>query len=251
MRWWRTPRRMTPYHCWPSRCNVCGANSPPNVSWCGTSNGWGGNDRPVINVSWDDAKRYVAWLSRITCKEYRLLSEAEWEYAARAGNSGRYGRLNMLHQEALHTEKQQQTEAGGYLDDYRNYLPFSEATPGSQGRYSFTDDDEKVQLDQRAWYSSNSDDTQPVGRKAANAFGLHDMHGNVWEWVEDPWHDSYEGAPTDGSPWVKDGDVSRRVVRGGSWFNIPQDLRAADRFRSTTDARNNNIGFRLARTLSP
>jgi formylglycine-generating enzyme required for sulfatase activity len=213
---------------------------------------WGRGDRPVINVSWGDAKEYIAWLSRITGKEYRLLSEAEWEYAARAGNSGRYGRLNMLlHKEPVHTEGQQRTQAGGHLD-HGQYIPFSEATSGSQERYSFTDDNEKVQLDQLAWYRSNSDrKTQPVGKKAANAFGLYDMHGNVWEWVEDPWHDSYESAPTDGSPWVKDGNASQRVIRGGSWDYTPQSLRAASRIRGTADDRYGIVGFRLARTLSP
>jgi formylglycine-generating enzyme required for sulfatase activity len=97
----------------------------------------------VINVSWDDAKQYVAWLARITGKQYRLLSEAEWEYAARAGNSGRYGRLNMLRQESVHTEGQQQTQAGGHFDDGQ-YIPYSDTTSGSQERYSFTDDDENV-----------------------------------------------------------------------------------------------------------
>jgi formylglycine-generating enzyme required for sulfatase activity len=121
------------------------------------------------------------WLSRITGKNYRLLTEAEWEYAARAG---------------------------------------------SETRFSFGDDE--TQLDQLAWYSRNSNvKTQPVGEKRPNAFGLHDMHGNAWEWVEDPWHDSYEGAPADGSPWVKDGLAGWRVVRGGSWVNYPQFLRAA------------------------
>jgi formylglycine-generating enzyme required for sulfatase activity len=208
---------------------------------------WGREDRPVINVSWGDAKQYVAWLSRITGKKYRLLSEAEWEYAARAGNSGRYGRLNMLHQD--HIEGQQQTPAGGYLDSGQ-YIPFSEATPGSQERYLLTDDDEKVQLDQLAWYRSNSDSkTQPVGKKAANASGLHDMHGNVMEWVEDPWHENYEDAPTDGSVWEKDGDASRRVVRGGSWDDDPQNLRASGRGGGSADVRVNVLGFRLARTF--
>jgi formylglycine-generating enzyme required for sulfatase activity len=216
-----------------------------------SDNNWGRGDRPVINVSWDDAQEYVAWLSRVTGKEYRLLSEAEWEYAARAGNSGRYGRSNMLRQESVHTEGPQQAQAGGYLDRGQ-YIPFSEATPGSEERYSFTDGDEKVQLDQQAWFRSNSDDkTQPVRKKAANAFGLHDMHGNVWEWVEDPWHDGYQNAPTDGSPWVEDGDASQRVVRGGSWNSNPQDLRAALRYGLTSDYRLSFLGFRLARTLSP
>jgi formylglycine-generating enzyme required for sulfatase activity len=212
---------------------------------------WGRYDEPETYLSWDDAKQYVAWLARITGKEYRLLSEAEWEYAARAGNSGRYGRLNVLRQESVHTEGQQQTQAGGHLDDDGNYIPFSKATPGSQERYLFTDDDENVQLDQQAWYSSNSDfQTHPVGKKAANAFGLHDMHGNVAEWVEDTYHVSYEGTPTDGSPWV-DGGASRRVVRGGSWDNDPSDLRAASRLSSSAGSRDHHIGFRLARTLNP
>jgi formylglycine-generating enzyme required for sulfatase activity len=143
---------------------------------------WGRDDRPVINVSWDDAKQYVAWLSGITRRDYRLLTEAEWEYAARAGNSARF--------------------------------TFGEA---------------EEQLDQYAWYRQNSDGkTQPVAKKKANAFGLHDMYGNVYEWVEDPWHDNYNGAPTDGSAWLQ-GDNSRRVVRGGSWDDFPQNLRAAFR----------------------
>jgi formylglycine-generating enzyme required for sulfatase activity len=147
--------------------------------------GWGRGDRPAINVSWDDAKQYVAWLSRITGKEYRLLSEAEWEYAARAGTTTTYS----------------------WGDDI--------------GKGNANCDGCGSQWDNRQ--------TAPVGSFKPNAFGLHDMHGNVWEWVEDPWHDSYEGAPADGSPWVKDGDASRRVVRGGSWNNDPQSLRAADR----------------------
>jgi formylglycine-generating enzyme required for sulfatase activity len=109
---------------------------------------WGRDDRPVINVSWDDAKRYVAWLSHITGKDYRLLTEAEWEYAARAGSSARF--------------------------------TFGEA---------------EEQLDQYAWYSKNSGrGTQPVAKKKANAFGLHDMDGNVSEWCEDMYHDNYNFA---------------------------------------------------------
>jgi formylglycine-generating enzyme required for sulfatase activity len=91
--------------------------------------------------------------------------------------------------------------------------------------------------------------TQPVGKKVANAFGLHDMHGNVYEWVEDFWHDSYKGAPTDGSAWTKDGS-DRHVVRGGSWGNTPRVLRAAYRTSDDPDIRDNDRGFRLARTLS-
>jgi len=170
-----------------------------------SDSGWGRGDRPVINVSWYDAKQYVDWLARVTGKKYRLLSEAEWEYAARAG---------------------------------------------SRTRFSFGDDE--AQLDQHAWYGSNSGDkTHPVAKKAANAFGLHDMHGNAYEWVEDRWHNTYEGAPTDGSSWVEDGEEMVRVVHGGSWQRDPKDLRAAHRDGYPDGFRDYNIGFRLARTLNP
>jgi formylglycine-generating enzyme required for sulfatase activity len=89
-----------------------------------------------------------------------------------------------------------------------------------------------------------------VGSFAANAFGLHDMHGNVWEWVEDCYHEKYNGAPTDGSAWIP-GDCRWRVIRGGSWNNLPQDVRAAIRDNIAPDYRYNYLGFRVARTLSP
>src|SRR5579871_49039 len=158
---------------------------------------------PVINVTWDDAQSYVAWLSKITGKAYRLLSEAEWEYAARAG---------------------------------------------STTRYSFGD--EEAELDQYSWYSGNSSyRAHPVGQKTPNAFGVFDMHGNVWEWVEDCYHDDYEGAPVDGAAWTT-GDCDARVVRGGSWGSDPQHLRAATRLRNTPANRFNYLGFRVGRTLS-
>jgi formylglycine-generating enzyme required for sulfatase activity len=166
--------------------------------------GFGRGIRPVINVSWDDAQRYVAWFRRMTGKPYRLLSEAEWEYAARAG---------------------------------------------TMTSYSFGDD--KTALRQYAWYNDNSDkQTHPVGEKKPNAFGLHDMHGNIAEWVEDPWHEDYRGAPIDGLPWVKDGAASLRVVRGGAWLNSSQFLRAFHRVSLGTDGRYDSAGFRLARTLN-
>jgi formylglycine-generating enzyme required for sulfatase activity len=167
--------------------------------------GWGRGRRPVIHVSWIDAKAYVDWLSKMTGKGYRLLTEAEWEYAARAGR---------------------------------------------QTRFSFGDDE--ALLEQHAWYNRNSEKkTQPVGEKVANEFGIYDMHGNVYEWVEDQWHDSYVGAPTDGSAWEKDGNESRRVYRGGSWGNSPKILRAAYRMYDSPVVRENDRGFRLARTLNP
>ena len=167
---------------------------------------WGRGRRPVINVSWDDAKEYVTWLSSETGAEYRLLSEAEWEYAARAGSTTKYSWGN-----AIGTNR-----ANCLLD-----------------------------LCGDRW----EDTTAPVGSFAPNGFGLHDMHGNVYEWVEDCWNASYAGAPSDGTPWLR-GDCARRVLRGGSW-DVPRDLRAAYRLRFTTGDQYNYLGFRVARTLAP
>ena len=136
---------------------------------------WGRGEMPVINVSWDDAKQYVGWLSQLTGKEYRLLTEAEWEYAARAGANTRYS----------------------WGDD-----------PGI-GNANCDGCGSQWDLQQ----------TAPVGSFKPNGFGLYDMHGNVWEWVEDSWHENYDGAPADGSAWLRGGDTSYRVVRGGSWRN--------------------------------
>jgi formylglycine-generating enzyme required for sulfatase activity len=165
---------------------------------------FGGGKQPAINISWDDAQEYVKWLSRLTGQRYRLLTEAEWEYAARAG---------------------------------------------SAGPYSFEGD--ASVLGEYAWYSENSGSkTHPVGGKRPNTFGLYDMYGNVWEWVEDCYHDRYNGAPTDGAVWTE-GDCSRRVVRGGSWGNAPHSLRSAYRSRSAAGGQASGLGFRVGRTLSP
>jgi formylglycine-generating enzyme required for sulfatase activity len=165
---------------------------------------WGRGKRPVINVGWNDAKRYVAWLSSETGKLYRLLSEAEWEYAARAGSSLAYS----------WGEKIGDTRANCF-------------GCGSQWDYR---------------------QTAPVGSFVANAFGLYDMHGNVWEWVEDCYHETYKGAPADDSPWIT-GECRNRVLRGGSWNDDPKYLRAANRHQGAADARTNALGFRVARTL--
>ena len=167
---------------------------------------WGRGRRPVIDVSWDEAKRYVQWLSRKTGKPYRLLSESEWEYAARAGTETAYSWGD---------------EIGVNRANCRGC--------GSQWDFS---------------------KTAPVGSFGANAWGLHDMHGNVWEWVEDCWNDSYAGSPADGSAWLA-GNCTERVLRGGSWNFEPSYLRAAYRFRFTTGNRNYFYGFRVARTLAP
>ena len=167
---------------------------------------WGRRQRPVINVNWSDAQRYVRWLSGETKKSYRLLSESEWEYAARAGTQTAYSWGDRI----------------------------------GSGRANC------------AGCGSRWDDRQtaPVGSFAANAWGLHDMHGNVWEWVADCWNESYAGAPRDGSAWLS-GDCSVRVLRGGSWYDLPSLLRAASRLWVSTGGRSNYVGFRVARTLTP
>ena len=172
--------------------------------------GWGRGRRPVINVSWEDAQGYVDWLSRETGAEYRMLSEAEWEYVARAGTETPF-------------------HFGGTISTLRaNY----------DGRYTYGGGRE-------GQYRNR---TVEVGSFAANAFGLYDVHGNVWEWVQDCWNASYRGAPTDGSAW-ETGDCSHRVLRGGSWDLNPRYLRSAFRSGVPTGYRINNYGFRVARTL--
>jgi formylglycine-generating enzyme required for sulfatase activity len=164
---------------------------------------FGAGRQSAINVSWDDAKEYVNWLSTLTGQEYRLLSEAEWEYGARAGTTS---------------------------------------------PYSF-EGDESV-LGEYAWYSKNSGGkTHLVGEKKPNAFGLYDVHGNVWEWVEDCYHKSYDGAPTDGSAWTTD-ECGNRVVRGGSWNDHSQNLRSANRNDLPAGPRVPILGIRVGRTLS-
>jgi formylglycine-generating enzyme required for sulfatase activity len=170
-------------------------------------NGWGRSQQPVINVSWHDAQTYVAWLRRVTGKPYRLLTEAEWEYAARAGN----------------------TTAYYWGDDIGKGNANCDGCGGQ-------------------WDGKQS---APVGSFAANAFGLYDMAGNVWQWVEDCWHSNYNGAPTDGSAWTTSGDCSRRVLRGGSWVFNPQRLRSANRSRDAAGYQAWGTGFRVGSTLSP
>ena len=168
--------------------------------------GWGRGNRPVIMVSWEDAQAYVDWLSGKTGESYRLLSESEWEYAARAGTTTRYH----------------------WGDDIgRNRANCWDSHCGDSWDY-----------------------TAPVGSFGANGFGLHDVYGNVWEWVEDCRNESYVGAPSDGSAWLS-GNCDRRVLRGGSWLHNPRDLRAAYRGgRSTGNRYNITVGFRVARTLT-
>jgi formylglycine-generating enzyme required for sulfatase activity len=165
---------------------------------------WGRGNRPVINVSWDDAQQYVKWLSGRTGRPYRLLSEAEWEYAARAGSTTAYSWGDRI----------------------------GEGNANCDGCGSKWDDKQ----------------TAPVGSFKPNAFGLHDMHGNVFEWVQDCGTANYEGAPTDGS--ARTGPCTSRILRGGSWSYDPRDLRSAHRRPSPASGQSSSRGFRIARTLA-
>ena len=172
----------------------CGGYTPDD-------RGWGRGKRPVIYVSWDDIQGFIKWLNGRTGGKYRLPTEAEWEYAARAGSTTKYSWGNSTGSNRANCRLD-------YCGDRWEY-------------------------------------TAPVASFSGNAWGLHDMQGNVWEWVEDCWNGSYKGAPTNGSAWMS-GDCGQRVLRGGSWFGEPWDLRSAGRLRLTRSYRGDNQGFRLA-----
>ena len=172
--------------------------------------GWGRGNRPVINISWDYAKSYVEWLSRKSGKHYRLLTEAEWEYATRAGTTTTFA--------------------------------FGAALSPTQANYDGSTDGSGPS-------DVNRQRTLPVGSFPANGFGLHDMHGNVSEWVEDCWHDQYTAkAPADGSAWLE-GNCDGRVVRGGSWEDSDVELRSAARVGEYKDNSSYADGIRIARSL--
>ncbi len=182
---------------------------------------------PAVCLSWDDATAYVDWMSRKTGKTYRLLSEAEWEYAARA-----------------------RTEPGAYP---RYWFGNEEKDLCRYGNGADQEAKSKIS-GASGWTIAPCNDghayTAPTGSFPANDFGLYDMAGNVWQWTADCWNESYKGAPSDGSAWVA-GDCGRRVLRGGSWINNPRVLRAANRDRNTAGLRYCFNGFQLGRTLAP
>jgi len=160
-----------------------------------------GGKRPVERVNWFDAMEFCARLSAHTGQPYTLPTEAQWEYACRAGTTTPF-----------HFGETITTELANFHS-------------GSQGDYR--------------------KETTEVDSFSPNGFGLYDLHGNVLEWCLDHWHESYEGAPADGSAWVTKGDSDRRMLRGGAWFNIPRNCRCACRFYTFPVYRYNNIGFRV------
>lgn len=190
-----------------------------------SDSGWGKDKRPVINVSWDEAQFYVAWLKRLTHKDYRLLTEAEWEFAARAGTMTAY---------SFGDDPAKLCEYGNFAD-----VSLRRANEGTNKNTPTSDicDD------------GNAGPAEVQSYKP-NGYGLYDMHGNVNQWTADCYQKTYEGAPTDGAAVEMSGCKSR-VARGGSWLINPQNLRSAFRNWNDPKGRNNNIGFRLARTLLP
>ena len=174
-------------------------------------NGWGRGSRPVVGVSWQDAKNYVSWLSQRTGKVYRLLSESEREYIARAGTNS----------------------------------PFWWGTTVSRNNANFTEKDDKDKVTKVVLVQK----TMPVESFQPNAWGLYQVSGNIWEWVEDCMNDSYAGAPADGSAW-RSGNCAKRVLRGGSWISEGGAMRSASRYAVQAEGRAGNVGFRIARDLA-
>lgn len=175
---------------------------------------WGRGQRPVINVSWNDTQQYVAWLSRKTGKHYRLPSEAEWEYAARANTQTFY------------------THGDCIINAQANF----------DARFIWN----KEQCNTTGNFLNK---THEVGHLEPNAFGLYDMHGNVWEWTQDCFHDNYQGAPAHSEAWkTASSPCKSHVLRGGSWHDLPWDLRAAVRQQEIANLSNNTTGFRIVKT---
>ncbi len=182
---------------------------------------WGRGKRPVVHVNWHDANAYVEWLRQVTGEDYRLPSEAEWEFAARG----------------------ETTSAYSFGDDEDNLCRFANAADTS---LHAGDDEGYLPLNCNDEFGA---ETAPVGSFKPNPYGLYDMHGNVWEWVADCWNESYAGAPVDGLVWAE-GNCDQRVLRSASWVDARGgSLRSGHRGRIETSMRSNNLGFRVARTI--
>jgi formylglycine-generating enzyme required for sulfatase activity len=182
---------------------------PDPVARLADAERWMGPQRPVVNVSWNDAMAFCERLRLRTGKNYTLPSEAQWEYACRAGTTTPF-----------HFGKTISSE----LANYNGKATYGD---GLKGEYR--------------------EQTTDVGMFPANAWGLHDMHGNVWEWCADHWHSNYEGAPDDGRPRFNENvnEETSRLLRGGSWDNHPRFCRSASRGLLPPDNRGSNLGFRV------
>ena len=175
-----------------------------------------GSRLPVEQVSWYEAVEFCDRLTVHTDRAYRLPTEAEWEYACRAGTTTPF-----------HFGETITTDLTNYCGEDRGKDYSGSYGSGPKGEYR--------------------QQTTPVDQfDIANAFGLSDMHGNVWEWCQDHWHENYEGAPTDGSAWLTDNKEANRLLRGGSWYGVPRYCRSAYRNNDTPDDRNTDVGFRVS-----
>ena len=176
------------------------------------------DNRPVEQISWDDAVEFCQRLARATNRPYRLPTEAEWEYACRAGTTtpfhfGPSITTDLANYRGTDWEYEGKTSSGAYGD-------------GPHGEF-------------------RKETTEVGSFDVANAFGLYDMHGNVWEWCQDTWHKTYEGAPADGSAWISSDEREYSVLRGGSWYDFPGYCRSATRDVNAPDSRGNGTGFRV------
>lgn len=169
---------------------------------------------PVRYISWDDTQMFIAWLNKKTGESYRLPTESEWEYAARAGTMTPFNTGDCITAEQANYEGNAFKVAGCEVEGaYRKQA-------------------------------------MPVASFSPNAFGLYDMHGNMWEWVQDCWHWNYDGAPADGAAWLGSAsECERHVMRGGAWHGTVSYMRSAYRFRFPREGRSGGLGFRLARSL--
>jgi len=172
---------------------------------------WGRGDRPVFQVSWYNVQSYLTWLRRKTGEPYRLLTEAEWEYMARAGTMTPY------------------TTGETIADGQANFRGKGTDHINKKGKYERK--------------------TVSVGSYAPNAFGIYDVHGNVWEWTQDCWHENYQGAPADGSAWMEAESCERYVLRGGAWGNRYRSMRTSIRTGYKPHRRSVSFGFRVAKSL--
>jgi formylglycine-generating enzyme required for sulfatase activity len=199
------------------------------------------DDHPVVCVSWNDVHAYLRWLSDKTGKEYRLPSEAEWEYVARAGTKTPYWWGTSISSRDA------------------NFFGFDDGRPPDAARFAR----ERAAWERRGAFPAlrehhftgqssegprmYSQTTVPVARYEANPWGLHQVLGNTWEWVEDDWHPSYARAPADARAWCEAPRAEHRVIRGGFWRVAPSDLQVTARAGCAAELRGNLIGFRVAR----
>lgn len=196
-----------------------------------------GGNLPVEQVSWYDAVEFCTRLSQKTGRHYRLPSEAEWEYACRATTATRFDLSQAI---VLSYAEEREISKAQATTPFHFGETIAPEIANYDGNYTYRSEPRGIYRQQ----------TTTVGSfQVANAFGLYDMHGNIWEWCADPWHENYRGAPSDGSVWEQGGDTNYRLLRGGSWYCIPKLCRSAQRHWDQPDNEGSGIGFRIVRSF--